>query len=91
MKRLLQVFMKPDPRECEEVRTLFSDYVDADLDAAQRKRVEDHVGMCRRCRQVLSNLRNTLDRLGRLAAGPQPGANVDAATQRVRRTWRGRT
>jgi predicted anti-sigma-YlaC factor YlaD len=89
MKRLLRPFMRPDPRECEEVRTLFSDYADAALEPAQRHRVEEHVGMCRRCRQVLANLRTTLARLSHLAETTPPGArDADSAGERLSRAWR---
>lgn len=91
MKRILRRFMKPDPRECEDVRRLFSDYADAELGTADRRRVEEHVGMCPRCRQVLANLRNTVGRLGHLGETPPPGAHdVSEVSDRVRRAWRER-
>jgi predicted anti-sigma-YlaC factor YlaD len=80
--------MKPDPRECEEVRRLFSDYADAELGPAERQRVEEHVGMCPRCRQVLANLRHTLGRLGHLAETPAPDASE--VSERMSRAWRDR-
>lgn len=80
--------MKPDPRECEEVRTLFSDYLDADVDDAERRRVEDHVRFCPRCRRVLGNLRHTLVGVRRL--GERPPAEADDVAERVQRTWRER-
>lgn len=80
--------MKPDPRECEEVRTLFSDYLDADVDDAGRRRVEDHVRFCPRCRRVLGNLRHTLVGVGRL--GERQPAEADEIAERVQRAWRER-
>lgn len=89
MRRLLRRFMKPDPRECEEVRSLFSEYVDEELGAEERKRVEDHVGFCPRCRRALSNFRLALGRLGRLANSPPPGTPSPVeAGERIRRAWR---
>lgn len=83
--------MKPDPRECEQVRSLFSDYADDELGPEERLRVEEHVGFCPRCRQVLGNLRQTLRRLGRLAETPPPGApDPDEVGERLRRAWRER-
>jgi predicted anti-sigma-YlaC factor YlaD len=91
MKRLLALLMKPDPRECEQVRSLFSDYTDDELGPEERWRVDEHVRFCPRCRQVLGNLRHTLGRLGRLAETPPPGApDPDEVGERLRRAWRER-
>ena len=89
MTRLFRRPIKPDPRECEEVRSLFSDYVDEELSPEARRRVEDHVGFCRPCRQVLANLRHTLERLRRLAEASPPGAgDPHHVGERLRRAWR---
>jgi anti-sigma factor RsiW len=80
--------MKPDPRECEEVRTLFTDYLDDELDADGRRRVEHHVGFCPRCRRVLGNLRHTL--AGARLLGERPAAGTDEVAERVQRAWRER-
>ncbi len=48
MTRLFRRPMTPDARECEEVRSLFSDCADGDLDPEQQHRVEDHVSFCLR-------------------------------------------
>ncbi len=91
MSRLLRRFMKPDPRECEEVRSLFSDYADEELSPEERSRVEEHVGFCPRCRRALSNFRHTLGRLGRLAETSPPGVPApEEVGERIRRAWRGR-
>jgi len=87
MKRLLALVMKPNPRECEEVRELFSDYLDAEIDPAARRRVEEHVGFCRRCRRVLANLRHTLEGVHALGETPEPHAHVG---ERAARAWRER-
>ena len=89
MKRILRRFMKPDPHECEEVRRLFSDYADSELAPADARRVEEHVGMCPRCRKVLSNLRHTLGRLSHLAEAPAT-ADTDEVSERLRHAWRER-
>ena len=81
----------PDPRQCEEVRDLMSDHVDGELDPEEHKRVDDHVSFCPRCRQVLTNLQHTLQRLGLLSDVEPPGADdPDAVAERVRRAWRER-
>lgn len=86
--RVRRRFRKPDPRECEEVHALFSDYLDADLDPQGRRRVEEHVGFCPRCRRVLGNLRHTLARVRRLAER-QP-SKADEIAARVQHAWRER-
>ncbi len=91
MTRLLRRHMKPDPRECEEVRELFSGYVDGELDPDGHRRVEEHVGFCRPCRQALANLRETLRRLRGLSQAPPPGAeDAGEVGERLRRAWRNR-
>lgn len=76
--------MGRDPRECEHVRSEFSDYVDGELEPSEAARLEAHVGICPRCRQALTNLRVTLGGLGRLR---QDEADLSAA-ERARQAWR---
>jgi anti-sigma factor RsiW len=87
MKRILARLMGADPRECEEVRATFSDYLDGDLPLEEATRLEAHVGICPRCRQALTNLRVTLGGLGRLgrAEGDDP-----AVAERALQGWRAR-
>lgn len=89
MRRLLGKVMRPDPRKCEETRALMSDYIDGELDAEGRRRVEGHVRFCHRCHAVLANLRQTLGRLRSLhEVQPTGGDDPDAVTARVARGWR---
>ena len=91
LRKLMSKLMRPDPRKCEEVRALMSDHVDGELDPESRRRVDDHVYFCPRCRRVLANLQQTLGRLGMLRDTPPPGAeDPDAVAERVRRAWRDR-
>lgn len=85
MKRILARLMGVDPRECEHVRSTFSDYLDGELEPVESARLEEHVGICRRCRQALTNLRVTLGGLGRL--GQTEGEDL-AAAERAREAWR---
>ena len=85
MKRILARLMGADPRECEEVRSTFSDYVDGELTLEQRTRLEAHVGICPRCRQALINLRVTLAGLGRLGEVDERDRQ---ATDRALQVWR---
>ena len=91
MKRVLRRLRGRGPRECAEVRELMSDYVDRELDAGSQTRVEGHVGFCPRCRQVLGNLRATLERVG-LLSGTVPDAadDPDQVAERIARSWRDR-
>jgi anti-sigma factor RsiW len=85
MKRILARLMGADPRECEEVRATFSDYLDGELPLEEATRLEAHVGICPRCRQALTNLRVTLGGLGRLG-GAEPRDRE--AADRVLQAWR---
>jgi len=62
-----------------------SDYLDGELAARGRARIERHVGACSECRTVLVELRLVIDRLHRM---PVPtgggGASQIAAAVRVR-------
>lgn len=83
--------MRPDPHECEEVRELMSDYVEEELEPDGRRRVDEHVSFCPRCRTVLANLRQTLGRVRSLRGSAPPGAeDADQVAERVRRAWRER-
>jgi anti-sigma factor RsiW len=62
-----------------------SDYLDGDLAASARARMEHHVGECDECRRLLDGLHRTLAALHRLSA-PRgaPDALSIAASVRVR-------
>ena len=66
-----------------------SEFLDGELDASSRKRVERHVRFCHRCHTVLANLRETLGRLRGLQDSEPPGASdVDSVGARIARGWR---
>jgi len=44
---------------CEEAVQLVTDYVEGQLDSADRLRFEEHVGICPPCRGFLSQMRVT--------------------------------
>jgi anti-sigma factor RsiW len=91
MRKTLSKVMRPNPSRCEQARALMSDYVDGELDPAERKRLERHVRFCDRCHTVLGNLRQTLGRLRALQASEPPGADrADALGERIGRAWRER-
>ena len=61
-----------------------SEYVDGELSAPGRTRVERHTSMCPKCREVIASLRRTLTALPRLRVAP--GSNLaDAVIDRLRR------
>lgn len=50
-----------------------SQYLDGELSAGGRRRVERHAGVCPPCRRLLATLRRTLADLGRLSVKPHAG------------------
>jgi hypothetical protein len=60
-----------------------SEYIDGELGARGRARVERHVGMCPECRRVLATLRQTLAALMGLRED-QPGDIIDSVIGRLR-------
>jgi anti-sigma factor RsiW len=60
-------------REHEWTHARLSDYLDGDLSDAERRRVEEHIGMCPQCRKVLATLRRTLKDLTGLGRDAPPG------------------
>jgi len=53
-----------------------SDYLDGELAASGRGRMQRHLGECQECRRLLAGLRALVDRLHRL---PAPSGGADAA------------
>jgi anti-sigma factor RsiW len=59
-------------REHRWTHAHLSEYLDRELGAGERERVEAHVGICPHCTRVLATLRRTLEGLHLLRARPQP-------------------
>jgi anti-sigma factor RsiW len=57
---------------CIEVVELVSDYLDGELDAETRRRVEHHLGLCPACRVYVEQVRETVQALGGLPPGALP-------------------
>ena len=70
-------------REHRWTHAQLSDYLDRDLDRAERERVEEHVGLCPQCRRVLATLRRTLRGLRELGA-PRRADLADGIIERLR-------
>lgn len=87
MRRLFRG--RPDRRDCEEVRALFSDYLDEELEEAAQLRVDEHVALCPACRQALANVVLIVRRLRGLSGAAPPGAaGPGEVAERLRRPWR---
>jgi anti-sigma factor RsiW len=61
-----------------------SDYLDGDLPARGRARIERHVAVCHQCHTVLVELRVVIDRLHRLPPPAGGDPSQIAAAVRVR-------
>lgn len=62
---------------CIEVVELVSDYLDGELDAATRRRVEEHLVLCPPCRVYVEQVRETVRALGRLPEDGLPEHAVE--------------
>jgi anti-sigma factor RsiW len=73
---------------CIEVVELVSDYLDGELDAETRQRVEEHLELCPPCRVYVKQVRETVRALGRLPEDGLPEhavAELEAAFAAFRR------
>lgn len=59
---------------CAQVVQLVTDYVEGELDSADRLRFEEHVGICPPCRGFLSQMRVTRRVVGSVPHEPVPAA-----------------
>jgi predicted anti-sigma-YlaC factor YlaD len=66
--------IKRHHERCREVRSLMSDYLDADLDPTAEATVARHARWCPNCRHMLANLGRTL--AGLRALGDRPPADA---------------
>jgi anti-sigma factor RsiW len=72
----------PDPDDpglriaCQDLVELLTDYLDGALVAPTLTEVEAHLRLCPPCRAYLAQIRETVDRLGRLEATDQLCAEV---------------
>lgn len=61
-----------------------SDYLDEQLAARDRGRVDEHIGRCPQCRRMLATLRRTLEELRSLSVEAHPGI-ADGVLRRLHR------
>lgn len=50
-------------KQCNEIEVLLVDYVDGELGPDDRAKVEAHVDLCNRCREMITDLERSLDRV----------------------------
>ncbi len=70
-------------REHRWTQAHLSEYLERQLSAYERERVEARVRICPDCTRVLATLRRTLEGLRMLRAQPQPGL-ADGVIERLR-------
>lgn len=54
------------PRECKDIREIFSKYLDEDLNSNEMKEVEDHLLKCNNCQEELKALAKTINMVRKL-------------------------
>ncbi len=64
-------------------RARASAYLDGELSADGRRRVERHTSVCPQCRALIAALRQMLEALPGVAASPRPGL-ADGVVERLR-------
>ena len=70
-------------RDHRFTRAHASDYLDGELEARGRRRVDEHTSMCPRCRHFVESLRRTLEELMGLRAQPE-GEVPESIIRRLR-------
>jgi anti-sigma factor RsiW len=70
-------------REHRWTHAHLSAYLEQELNAAERRRVEAHTSICPNCTRVLQTLRRMLDGLAMLRAQPQTGV-AESVIERFR-------
>ena len=68
----------------EELRERLSAYLDADLDASEQARIEEHLRECPDCRREYRELRHTVDLLRGLSSPDPPADLADRVIARLR-------
>jgi anti-sigma factor RsiW len=76
---------------CRDCLEQISNYLDGELEAGLRRRLEDHLKMCQHCRVVFDSTRKTIELYcdGRLF--PLPEDVRDRLHQALRRKWEEKT
>jgi len=72
---------------CRQAVALMTDYLDGNLDARSRARLEQHLAACPHCSEYLAQLRVTVDALGRATPDALSDEALDELVGLYRR-WR---
>ena len=59
-------FRPPAQLPCQEVVEMVTDYLEAAMPTAERRRLEHHLAGCRHCTEYLAQMRETIRLTGRL-------------------------
>ena len=76
-----------DEMACEELVEVLTDYLEATLPDADRRRLEAHIAGCDPCREYIEQMRATLRAVGRLGAA-ELDADARSRLLDAFRTWR---
>ena len=80
-------FRRPPGLACQEVVELVTDYLEGAMPAADRRRLEAHLGDCPHCTEYLAQMRETIRLTGRLTPEDLSPAMRTDLTDLYRR-WR---
>ncbi len=75
----------PRKTECDKVREWLSPYLDDELDAGERQRVESHLESCQSCREEYDSLQKTISLVRRMPV-IEPRRSF-AISEAVKKTW----
>lgn len=75
--------------ECKQARSLLSAYIDHALDKPVREQLEEHLLVCRVCREEHDALRNVVKAVGSLDSYQAPPEFIDKLHERIRESESG--
>ncbi|MBI1940218.1 MAG: zf-HC2 domain-containing protein, partial [Acidobacteria bacterium] len=73
---------------CKDVIKLISAYLDGEIDAETKRRIEDHLKGCRRCKVVFDSTRRTIELYCDGKPLPLPADVRERLHEALRRRWR---
>lgn len=76
-----------DPRTCNEIRSLVADWLDGELSATLRARVDGHLSGCDECHTAFSRMQSLGDDLSNLGGAADRMAEIAATVIRQPRYW----
>jgi anti-sigma factor RsiW len=76
---------EPMSRECQDILSGISAYLDGDLEATACEAIEQHCHTCARCAALVTGLRETVGLCRQAASTPLPESVRQRARESVRR------